>query len=161
MLEIGALLLLDGSESIISLKDIYTKVSDGKNKFFLDEFRAYRQLKALGYIVARHGVSWSKKGVKTNYESVSSQVCAQLEEIKSVNALINGIQINEVRPVFDIYLPNSKFKKSSPGDPSFVLCFTRYLYLSNHFTDKPNNYLNTFTVFYWISIPHSHSAFLV
>ncbi|KAK3217914.1 hypothetical protein Dsin_011884 [Dipteronia sinensis] len=33
-------------------------------------------------------------------------------------------KIHEVRLVFDVYLPNSKFKKSSPGDPSFVLCST-------------------------------------
>nr|XP_011458524.1 PREDICTED: uncharacterized protein LOC101291404 isoform X2 [Fragaria vesca subsp. vesca] len=124
LVEIGALLLLDGSDTSISLEDIYRKVLDGKMIFF-DEFRAYRQLKSLGYIVARHGIPWSWKGVKTNYESVSSQVCPETEEIKSVHGLFNGIQINEVRPVFDIYLPNSKFKKSSPGDPSFVLCFTR------------------------------------
>ncbi|XP_062023679.1 uncharacterized protein LOC133739875 isoform X2 [Rosa rugosa] len=125
LVEIGALLLLDGSDTSISLEDIYTKVSDGKNEFLLEEFRAYRQLRYLGYIVARHGIPWSRKGVKTNCESVSSQVCPEAEEIRSLNGLFNGIQINEVRAVFDIYLPNSKFKKSSPGDPNFVLCFTR------------------------------------
>ncbi|KAK7839438.1 hypothetical protein CFP56_018033 [Quercus suber] len=35
------------------------------------------------------------------------------------------MHINEARPVFDVYLPNSKFRKSSPGDPSFVICLTR------------------------------------
>nr|POF08677.1 trna-splicing endonuclease subunit sen54 [Quercus suber] len=37
------------------------------------------------------------------------------------------MHINEARPVFDVYLPNpnSKFRKSSSGDPCFVICLTR------------------------------------
>ncbi|KAL8260469.1 hypothetical protein R6Q59_028422, partial [Mikania micrantha] len=30
--------------------------------------------------------------------------------------------INEVKPAFDVYPPNNKFRKSSPGKPMFVLC---------------------------------------
>ncbi|KAK9904514.1 hypothetical protein M0R45_000658 [Rubus argutus] len=99
--EMGALLLLGESDTGLSLEDIYVKMSGGKNRCCWEEFRAYRQLKSLGYIVGRH------------------------EEIRSVIGLFNEMQINKVRPVFNVYLPNSKFRKSSPGDPGFVLCFTR------------------------------------
>ncbi|KAJ0771075.1 putative tRNA-splicing endonuclease, subunit Sen54 [Helianthus annuus] len=37
------------------------------------------------------------------------------------------MQINEVRPVFDVYPPNSKFRKSSPGEPMFILCVSSEL----------------------------------
>jgi tRNA-splicing endonuclease subunit Sen54 len=61
-----------------------------------------KELKSLGYIVGRHGIPWSvKKG--------------ESEEM----------QTSEARPVFDVYRPNSMFKKSCPGDPIFVLCFTK------------------------------------
>ena len=136
MVEIGALLLLDESDTGLSLEDIYVKMSGGKYKFCWEEFRAYRQLKSLGYIVGRHGIPWSMKGAKSNCESISSQgfpesvkvLNLESEEIRSVIGLFNEMQINKVRPVFNVYLPNSKFRKSSPGDPGFVLCFTRYLF---------------------------------
>ncbi|KAK9947079.1 hypothetical protein M0R45_012515 [Rubus argutus] len=67
-----------------------------------EEFRAYKELKSLGYIVGRHGIPRSvKKG--------------ESEEM----------QTSEARPIFDVYRPNSKFKKSCPGDPIFVLCFIK------------------------------------
>ncbi|XP_010523774.1 PREDICTED: uncharacterized protein LOC104802043 isoform X2 [Tarenaya hassleriana] len=33
-------------------------------------------------------------------------------------------EIRDTKAVFDVYMPNSRFKKSSPGDPSFVACFS-------------------------------------
>ncbi|KAL3755253.1 hypothetical protein ACJRO7_002322 [Eucalyptus globulus] len=36
-----------------------------------------------------------------------------------------GMDLNELKLVFDVYLPNGKFRKSSPGDPSYVLSLTR------------------------------------
>lgn len=138
MVEIGDLLLLDDSGTL-SLEDIYMKISDRKNGCCWEEFQAYRQLKSLGYIVGRHGIPWSIKSLKSNYETVSSQGCPESDEVvdlgseetRSVIGLLNGMQINEARLIFDVYLPNSKFRKSSPGDPSFVLCFTRYAYFGN------------------------------
>ncbi|CAL8169557.1 unnamed protein product [Prunus armeniaca] len=138
LVEIGDLLLLDDSGTL-SLEDIYMKISDRKNGCCWEEFQAYRQLKSLGYIVGRHGIPWSMKSLKSNYETVSSQGCPESDEVvdlgseetRSVIGLLNGMQINEARLIFDVYLPNSKFRKSSPGDPSFVLCFTRYAYFGN------------------------------
>ncbi|KAK9950012.1 hypothetical protein M0R45_005518 [Rubus argutus] len=133
LVEIGALLLLGESDTGLSLEDIYVKMSGGKNRCCWEEFRAYRQLKSLGYIVGRHGIPWSMKGAKSNCESISSQgfpesvkvLNLESEEIRSVIGLFNEMQLNKVRPVFNVYFPNSKFRKSSPGDPGFVLCFTR------------------------------------
>ncbi|KAM1738756.1 hypothetical protein ACFX11_014544 [Malus domestica] len=124
---------MDDGDISLSLEDMYVKISDGKHGCSWEEFQAYRQLKSLGYIVGRHGIPWSMKSAKSNHESVSSQggldsdeeVDLDSEESRSVIGLFNDMQINETRLVFDVYLPNSKFRKSSPGDPSFVLCFTR------------------------------------
>lgn len=102
MVENGDLLLVDDSNANLSLGDIYTKISSGNFRCCWEEFRAYKELKSLGYIVGRHGIRWSvKKG--------------ESEEM----------QTSEARPIFYVYRPNSKFKKSCPGDPIFVLCFTQ------------------------------------
>ncbi|CAA2986651.1 Hypothetical predicted protein [Olea europaea subsp. europaea] len=36
--------------------------------------------------------------------------------------MFDNLHFSEVRSMFDVYLPNSKFKKSSPGSPCFLLC---------------------------------------
>ena len=128
-MEIGALLLLDDNGTSLSLKHIYAKASGGSWELF----EIYRHLKSLGYIVGRHGIAWSMKGVKSNCQSVSLQGSPQRSEVVdlepedegSIVGLFNHMHINEARPIFDVYLPNSKFRKSSPGDPSFVICLTR------------------------------------
>ncbi|XP_068309262.1 tRNA-splicing endonuclease subunit SEN54-like [Pyrus communis] len=133
LIEIGALLLMDDRDISPSLEGMYVKISNGKHGCSWEEFQAYRQLKSLGYIVGRHGIPWSMKSAKSNHESVTCHGCLDSneevdldsEESRSVIGLFNDMQINETRLVFDVYLPNSKFRKSSPGDPSFVLCFTR------------------------------------
>nr|XP_011467381.1 PREDICTED: uncharacterized protein LOC101296219 isoform X1 [Fragaria vesca subsp. vesca] len=133
LVEIGALVLLDETDTVLSLEDVYVKMSSGKYRCCWDEFRAYRQLKSLGYIVGRHGIPWSVKKAKSDCEIIASQGCPEIdevgklesEEIGSVVGLFKELQINEARPVFNVYHPNSKFRKSCPGDPSFVLCFTR------------------------------------
>ncbi|XP_040371786.1 uncharacterized protein LOC112195452 isoform X6 [Rosa chinensis] len=108
LVEIGALVLLDESDTGLSLEDVYVNMSGGKYGCCWEEFRAYRQLKSLGYIVGRYGIPWSMKKAKSNCESISSQGCPDSDE--AVN-----LESEEI----------SKFRKSSPGDPCFVLCFTR------------------------------------
>ncbi|CAJ1821480.1 unnamed protein product [Sphenostylis stenocarpa] len=39
--------------------------------------------------------------------------------------LFSDLQINELMPDFDVYLPNSRFRKSSPRDPGFLLYLSR------------------------------------
>ncbi|KAI7754881.1 hypothetical protein M8C21_023712 [Ambrosia artemisiifolia] len=54
--------------------------------------------------------------------------CIPLEDIyKKVGKGVGGsswesFEINGAKPVFDVYPPNSKFRKSSPCKPMFILC---------------------------------------
>ncbi|KAM4091858.1 hypothetical protein ACJW30_09G168100 [Castanea mollissima] len=125
----GALVLLDDNGTSLSLNDIYAKVSGDSWELF----EVYRHLKLLGYIVGQHGITWSIKDAKSNRQSVSLQCSPQSSELvdlesedeSSIVGPFNNMHINEARPVFDVYLPNRKFRKSSSGDPSFVICLTR------------------------------------
>lgn len=109
---------------------MYKKISDEKNRCSWEHFHAYKHLKSLGYVVRRHGIPWSLKGVESNSESFTPQcplenvVDLKSDDNMSIIEMFSRMQIEEVKPVYDVYLPNSKFRKSSPGDPSFVLCFT-------------------------------------
>ena len=42
-----------------------------------------------------------------------------------ITKLLKEMQIDGITPSFEVYLPNSKFKKSSPGSPTFLLCLLR------------------------------------
>ncbi|KAG5055102.1 hypothetical protein JHK85_007612 [Glycine max] len=88
-MELGALDLLDNGGRSISLTETYEKVASGKSGCCWELFDVYRHLKSIGYIIGRHGVAWSLKSIK----------------------------VNDLRPDFDVYLPNSRFRKSCPGDP--------------------------------------------
>ncbi|GMP34249.1 hypothetical protein CsSME_00007201 [Camellia sinensis var. sinensis] len=112
--ERGELSLLDADDRSVPLKDIYKK-----------SFEVYRHLRSLGYIVGRHGIPWTVKSIKNKPPSVGGTLEIKVitdqkfEDLNLVNELFNNIRIDEVRPVFDVYPPNSKFRKSSPGNPSF------------------------------------------
>ncbi|CAH1448150.1 unnamed protein product [Lactuca virosa] len=112
--EIGALHLLDDEDKCIPLEDIYKKVAEGVGGSSWDSFEVYRHLKSLGYIIKRHGVCWSIKRGKSEENS----------SIMEVTELFSSMEINEVskKLVFDVYPPNSKFRKSNPGNPIFILC---------------------------------------
>ncbi|KAL3534390.1 hypothetical protein ACH5RR_002851 [Cinchona calisaya] len=127
--EIGALHLLDDNYELLPLKDIYTKVQEKKNGCSWESFEAYKHLKSLGYVVGRHGIPWTMKNAKVNSSAEGSSEMNENVDGESrgsfiITELFSCIEINEVRPVFDVYPPNSKFKKSSPGTPCFLLCFT-------------------------------------
>lgn len=127
--EVGALHLLQDNVRL-SLEEIYRMVAEGKGGCCWESFEVYRHMKSLGYVVGRHGVPWIMKRVKFN--SVSLEATEQIEETfdkeyedKSVIAeLFKSMHIDGAKPMFDVYPPNSMFKKSSPGNPSFVLCLT-------------------------------------
>ncbi|KAI8559059.1 hypothetical protein RHMOL_Rhmol04G0145600 [Rhododendron molle] len=128
--ERGELSVLDADDSSISLEDLYTKVAKATSGCCWESFEVYRHLRSLGYIVQRHGNPWTMKGTKN--ESASAVGIPQIKVTTEqncggpclINELLNNMRIEEVRPAFDVFLPNSKFKKSSPGNPSFVLCVT-------------------------------------
>ncbi|KAL6973247.1 hypothetical protein U1Q18_027429 [Sarracenia purpurea var. burkii] len=120
----------DDDEPLIPLKNIYKKVAEGKSGCCWESFEVYRHLKSLGYIVGRHGISWTVKSVKNDSESVkgTSEIKVIMDQRCDcpdlINGLLSNVRISEVRPAFDVYHPNSKFRKTSPGSPSFVLCVT-------------------------------------
>ncbi|XP_057501263.1 uncharacterized protein LOC130785169 [Actinidia eriantha] len=136
--ERGELSLLGANDSLVSLKDMYRKIAEGKNGCYWESFEVYRHLRSLGYVVGRHGVPWTMKSVKNASASVEDMsenkvtIDQKFKGLHLINELFNNMQINEVRPAFDVYPPNSKFRKSSPGDPIFVLCLT-----SGHPPSKP------------------------
>ncbi|CAI9292369.1 unnamed protein product [Lactuca saligna] len=111
--EIGALHLLDDEDKCIPLEDIYKKVAEGVGGSSWESFEVYRHLKSLGYIIKRHGVCWSMKHGKSEEKS----------SIMEVTESFSSMEINEAskRLVFDVYPPNSKFRKSNPGNPIFIL----------------------------------------
>lgn len=124
---------MDDNDECLALKDIYKKIAGERNGCSWELFEVYKHLKSLGYIVGRHGVPWSLKGVENNREPCSSQgtiqnnrvVGAEENSITCVVQMLRNLQVDELRLNFDVYLPNSKFRKSSPGDPAFLLCLVR------------------------------------
>lgn len=133
-MELGALDLLDNDgDRSISLTDMYKKVLGRKGGCCWEQFEVYKHLKSLGYIVGRHGLVWSLKGIKSSHKPValegteeSKQLVDMGSEVDlSINKLFSELQINDLKPDFDVYLPNSRFKKSSPGDPDFLLYLSR------------------------------------
>ena len=120
--------VLDDDNTCLSLEDIYKKVAKGEGGCCWESFEVYRHLKSLGYVVGRHGVPWTIKSVKSKMRGSTDSngtIDEECEDKCFVTELFNNMQINEVRPVFDVYPPNSKFKKSSPGNPISVICLTR------------------------------------
>lgn len=124
--ERGELNLSHADESLVPLKDIYKKIAEGKSGCCWDSFQVYRHLRSLGYIVGRHCIPWTMKSNKSNSVLVDGNPEIEdpnkiLEEKNFIHAFRN-MGISELRPAFDVYPPSSKFRKSSPGVPSFVLC---------------------------------------
>ncbi|GAB2267047.1 hypothetical protein Dimus_002029 [Dionaea muscipula] len=120
--ELGALILLDDNDASLPLRYIYKKVLDGKSGCSWEAFEVYRHLKSLGFIVGRHGVPWCLKGIKGC--SASLDCCTENGERvgdvckeNSILVHLKNLQMVDLTPVFDVYLPNGKFRKSSPGDP--------------------------------------------
>lgn len=132
--EIGALIVVDDHDMSSSLKDLYEKIGKEKTGCCWQLFEVYRHLKSLGYVVGRHGVAWTvkvskDKHVKTEDYNISHPeknkvIEFELREEHSVVDLFDSLQIRDEKLVFSVYLPNSKFKKSSPGEPSFVIYLT-------------------------------------
>ncbi|WOL02091.1 hypothetical protein Cni_G10810 [Canna indica] len=125
--ERGALILTSADGKTFNLGDIYKKVIASNLGSSWEYFQAYRHLKSLGYIVKRHDIPWTLKNNRSCCGSNSpSETNGRTCEVEfGISDLLQGMQIHDLKPAFDVYLPNSKFKKSSPGDPSFLLCLLR------------------------------------
>lgn len=137
--EIGALHLFSNDDTPLSLEHIYNKVAEGKNGCSLEYYEAYKHLKSLGYIVGRHGIPWSVRRSKVNcvvnQDPLETSESGDEESRNNIliSEMFSNMQIGGLRLVFDVYPPNSRFRKSAPGDPCFVLCLARYGTLVNAF----------------------------
>ncbi|XP_058731520.1 uncharacterized protein LOC131603240 isoform X2 [Vicia villosa] len=133
LMELGALHLVDDENSSISLVEMYDKVAGRKSGCCWELFEAYRHLKSLGYIIVRHGVAWSLKSIRNSQKQAAlegTEESAQLVDMGSklelsISKLFGELKINDLKPDFDVYLPDSRFRKSSPGDPNFLLYLSR------------------------------------
>ncbi|KAI3837118.1 hypothetical protein MKW92_035173 [Papaver armeniacum] len=133
MSELGALFLVNSDDSLLSLEDMYAMLTEQKGGCSWDSFKAYVHLKSLGYIVGRHGVQWTMKKDKQHGNTHtcvgdskdSNEISITGSEDFSITNGLRDMHINnEAKPAFDVYLPNNKFKKSSPGEPDFVVYVT-------------------------------------
>ncbi|XP_072972654.1 uncharacterized protein [Typha angustifolia] len=124
-------LVLDDNGTHFGMEEIYKKIAEGKYGCSWEFFEAYKHLKSLGYIVGRHGLPWTMKqnchvsSILPSTENSNQNSDREVEDNIVITDLLKGMHIDEIYPAFDIYLPNSKFRKSSPGNPSFILCLLR------------------------------------
>ncbi|KAK7336527.1 hypothetical protein VNO77_17070 [Canavalia gladiata] len=133
LMELGALHLLDNDGRSMSLMEIYEKVAGGRSGCCWELFEVYRHLKSLGFIIGQHGAAWSLKSIKSSHKPVALEVTEESKQLVdmgsklelSIDKLFGQLQIRCLRPDFDVYLPNSRFRKSSPGDPNFLLYLSR------------------------------------
>lgn len=131
--ERGALVLLDDKDETVGMDEIYGKIAGGSYGCSWDAFQAYRHLKLLGYIVGRYDVPWTMKhicsGDVTNspesMDGTSQSFGKANGACNDITKLLKEMRIDGMYPSFKVHLPNSKFKKSSPGVPSFLVCLLR------------------------------------
>ncbi|TVU08826.1 hypothetical protein EJB05_42241 [Eragrostis curvula] len=131
--ERGALVLLDDKDETIGMEHIYEKIAGGNYGCSWDAFQAYKHLKSLGYIVGRYGVPWTMKhggtcesvAAPTDMISTDQGISDADYTCNDITNWLKKMHINGISPSFQVYLPNSKFKKSSPGVPSFLICLLR------------------------------------
>jgi tRNA-splicing endonuclease subunit Sen54 len=134
-MELEALDLLDHGDRTVSLKEMYEKVDSGMFGCCWELFEAYRHLKSLGYIIARHDVAWSLKSIRSFLIFSDLEGTEERKELVdmvskfevSIDKLFGDLKINDFNPDFDVYLPNNRFRKSYPGDPHFLLHLSRYI----------------------------------
>lgn len=132
-MELGALHLVDSENRSISIIEMYEKVSGRMTGCCWELFEAYRHLKSLGYIIGRHNFAWSLKSIRSSQKQVALEGTEESKQIvdmgskveHSISKLFGELKIKELKPDFDIYLPDSRFRKSSPGDPNFLLYLSR------------------------------------
>ncbi|ONK65201.1 tRNA-splicing endonuclease subunit Sen54 [Asparagus officinalis] len=103
--ERGALLLSDGNETSLNMNDIYKKIASGKAGCSWEAFEAYRHLKSLGYIVGRHGISWTVKSCcsSNSLEDVQDSNGRFNQVVKEeISTRFIDIQIVEMKLAFDV-----------------------------------------------------------
>lgn len=154
-MQIGALLLVDDNNTEMPLREIHPKVAQENCGCSWEGFKVYQHLKSLGYIVGRFGIAWSLKSIRsctmlvedpsekdntaeilvagTSFAQSMKDLRLNEECPLSEDYLTNVLKKTKSEesnfvvqlPVYEVYLPNSQFKKTSPGDPNFVVYSTR------------------------------------
>ncbi|VAI34169.1 unnamed protein product [Triticum turgidum subsp. durum] len=132
--ERGALVLLDDKDETVGMEDIYGKIATGSYGCSWDAFQAYRHLKLLGYIVGRYDIPWTMKQIRSgdvtnspvSMDGTSQSFGKANGACNDITKLLEGMHIDGMYPSFKVHLPNSKFKKSSPGVPSSLVCLLRH-----------------------------------
>ncbi|KAL5154850.1 hypothetical protein HKD37_19G054103 [Glycine soja] len=87
----------------------------------------------MGEVIEKNGKMWVTTGIVRSGKIYSS-IEETLALVSICHKLFGKLQINYLRPDFDVYLPNSRFRKSSPGDPSFLLYLSRGIHAGRHAT---------------------------
>ncbi|KAF7073389.1 hypothetical protein CFC21_078385 [Triticum aestivum] len=136
--ERGALVILDDKDETVGMEEIYGKIASGSYGCSWDAFQAYTHLKFLGYIVGRYDVPWTMKhicsGDVTNspesMDATSQSFGKANGACNDITKLLIGMHIGGMYPSFKVHLPNSKFKKSYPGVPSFLVCLLSFQFIS-------------------------------
>uniref|UniRef100_N1QPB4 tRNA-splicing endonuclease subunit Sen54 N-terminal domain-containing protein n=1 Tax=Aegilops tauschii TaxID=37682 RepID=N1QPB4_AEGTA len=131
--ERGALIFLDDEGGTIGMEEIYGKIAGGKYGCSWDAFQAYKHLKLLGYIIGRYAVPWTMKNNPTCETTDSLERMPDTDQSfnradgvhNGITKLLKEMHIDGLHPSFEVYLPNSKFRKSSPGAPCFLLSMLR------------------------------------
>ncbi|KAK9128815.1 hypothetical protein Syun_017612 [Stephania yunnanensis] len=128
LVERGALVLLDVNSMVLPLENIYGMVSNGKSECSWESFQAYKHLKSLGYILIRHRVPWTSKIDKSSANLTSIDATSEnsdiLEPEISVTKLLQNMQINDMKPAFDVYIyifQTANLRSPPQATPSFVL----------------------------------------
>ena len=139
---LGLVVVLGGEkgDEAMTTKDLYLRYFSADScvdyGIALPAYLAYMHLRAQSYIVARHGLLYSGEGQKEENAPTDAGDCAEdklrmertrkkKNRLKRIDRALQHppIQINsnEVSLAFDVYKPNSSFRKSDPGPPDFCV----------------------------------------
>lgn len=118
----GSLVVMDGEE-VMPAATVYNLLTDSRYGCSWGAYQCYAYLKKLGYVVGRHGVAYSDKAKGRNGGEGQMQQSGNFAVFTAADTRA-GDESAELRLMYDVHLPNSRFRKTAPGVPAFSLCVT-------------------------------------